>query len=155
MSTYYRTLVKDFNGELLHEQVLGILPEARILWAGFRLNDHQFSLYGPNAGTKVISSQSQPDGSTVEITAEPGEMKWRFPHDLTPDQEASFDSILNAHDSTQKSIGQQRKQNEIDAAVAFKRNFDNWGSLSSAQRDNNLRQLTRFMARLLDDSTDV
>ena len=155
MSTYTRTLVKDFNGELLHEQVLGIVPEARILWAGFNIRDRRFSLYGPNAGTKVIASHSQPDGTTVDTTAEPGEMKWTFPHDLTPDQEVSFDAILTAHDATGRSAGQQQEQRERDAGLAFKNNFDNWDSLTSTQKDNNAKQLTRFMARVLDGTIDA
>lgn len=150
MSTYLRTHLKDFNGELLHEQVLGILPEARILWAGFNLNDNELSLYVPNSGTKVIASQSQPDGSVVETTAEPGEMKWRFPNDLTPDQEVSFDAILDNHDATQKSRGQRRTRENKTAALMFKNNANNWDLLTSAQKENNARQLTRFMARVLD-----
>ncbi len=155
MSTYIRTHVKDFNRDLLHEQIRGILPEANILWAGFNLRDRRFSLYGPNAGTKVVSSHSQPDGSTVEVTAEPGEMKWRFPHDLTPDQEVSFDAILAAHDATEKSSGQLQEEREKTAAAAFKSNAENWDSLTSEQKDNNARQLTRFMARVLDGTIEA
>ena len=155
MTVYIKTHVKNFNGELLAEQVKPGLPQARLLWAGFQLTNNRRSLYVPNAGTKVISSSTQPDGSTVEITAEPGEMKWSFAGDLTAPQEAALDAILVAHDSNDKSAGQIRSQQNNDASRAFRDIFNDWDSLNPQQKDANAKNLTRFMARLLDSSTDV
>jgi len=91
----------------------------------------------------------------VETTAEPGEMKWSFAGDLTAPQEAALDAILVAHDSNEKSAGQLRQQQDSDASRAFRDNFNDWGSLNPQQKDANAKQLTRFMARLLDSTTDV
>jgi len=155
MATYIKTHVKDFNGDLLAQQIKGILPEANLLWAGFRLNDHQLSLYGPNAGTEVIATQSQPDGSTLETTAEPGEMMWRFPHSLTPDQEASFDAILIAHDATQLSTSQTNKKADTDAVPILVQTYQDWATLTNTQKDNRTRELFRLMARVIDATTDL
>lgn len=155
MSTYIKTHVKNFNGDLLSEQVSDGLPEARLLWAGFTMTSNRRTLYEPNAGTKVIASNTQPDGSVVETTAEPGEMKWSFAGDLTAPQEAMLDSILTAHDATQKSSAQIWEQEKGNAANAFRDNFNDWGSLNPQQKDANAKQLTRFMSRLLNRSTDI
>jgi hypothetical protein len=141
---------KNINPDRLHDELIAasIEPEG-MLWAGFdRINNR---LMEPFAETRVIATATgQPD-----TTADPGELHFRYPVALTAPQDAALDQLLLDHDHLQLSTAQQNKDLDEQAIPALISNFQNWGSLTPAQKDNNHRQLTRLVGRLLDSSQDV
>lgn len=138
--------VKDFNPDRLHEELIvaGIEPTG-MRWSGF---DHINSrLMEPFTATRVISTATgQPD-----VTADPGEFLFRY----SSDPGSSLDTVLTAHLATNLSTNQQNEDSDLAAIAPLINNFQNWGSLSATQKDNNHRQLTRLVARLLDSKQDV
>ena len=70
-------------------------------------------------------------------------------------EDADLDAVLTLHDATQNSTGQDQKQEDQDAIAPLVSNYQNWGTLTVAQKDNNHRQLTRLVARLLDSTQQL
>ena len=146
MADIVKFYAKDFNPDRLHDELIvaGIEPTG-MRWSGF---DHiNTRLMEPFTETRVIStSTGQPD-----VTADPGELLFRYPSDPG----SSLDTVLTAHLATNLSKDQQNEDSDISAIAPLVNNFQNWGSLSNAQKDNNQRQLTRLVARLLDSKQDI
>lgn len=147
---------KDMNFERLREEmsVAGLPTDFGALLAGFTNINNR--LYEPFASTQVISTATDPAGGPdITDSAEPGELRFDYVPDLTGPQQATLDGVLAAHDATNLSTGQQNDDTDIVAIPALVSNFQNWGSLNAAAKDNNHRQLTRLVARLLDSSRDI
>ena len=142
--------IKNINLELLREELVAVsVPVQGLLMAGFhRLNAR---VYEPNAATQVIARASgRPD-----VTAEPGELKFKNDPALTLDEEVALDAVLSAHDATNLSAGQRNDDTDSAAIPALVNAFRNWDTRTPAQKDNILRQLTRLVARLLDSSQNM
>jgi hypothetical protein len=133
-----KNVVKDFNKELLHEEMdaAGLLGGS-LLWAGFDRIDRR--IYTP---------------STVHgFTA--GDLHFEYEPPLTAPQETALDNILAAHDHTQLSKFQAHKQTDEQDRQDFIQTFNDWPGLTVAQQLNRTRRLFRVVARLLDSSTDI
>lgn len=156
MATLVKFMNKDLNFERLREEMsVAILPVSfGSLIAGFTQVNKR--LYEPFLSTQVISSSTDPGGG-LDITdsADPGELRFNFDPDLTAAQETTLDGVLTAHDATNLSTNQQNKDTDIAAIAPLVSNYQNWGSLTPAQKDNNQRQLTRLVARILDSAQDL
>ena len=142
---------KNINPGRLHDELeqstIG-LPNG-IKWAGFTSPNAR--VYEPFTETRVIAtSTGQPD-----VTADPGELHFRYDPELTGVQEDVLEQLLLDHDHTQLSRQQQNEDSDAAAIAPLINNYQNWGSLNAAAKDNNHRQLTRLVARLLDKSQDV
>lgn len=111
-----KTAVKNFNGDLLSEQVAALLTVAvfsgQVKWAGFhRLTDR---VYEPNAGVQEIGRHSA-NGQTTIDTAQPGELRFTCSRDLTSQEDTDLDAILTAHNSANLTAEQTRQdQDEAD-----------------------------------------
>ncbi len=138
MTDYVKIVNKNFNQELLQEElIIASLAGGGGYWAGFDKISQR--IYAP----------STVHGHTL------GELRFTFDPGLTVAQEETLDAILAAHDSTQLTAAQTNKDSDLSAIAPLKSNYQNWGTLDSAQKDNNHRQLTRLVARLLDSSQDL
>jgi hypothetical protein len=138
-----RTVAKDFNRDLLTEQLIAsALPFVSAFLAGFdRLN--QF-VGTPSAAPKLISKDGV--AGTSEF-AQPGEIRFEFTTALTTAEGTALDNLLTAHVSTNKTAEQTRgnqDQSDLDALVA---NFPNWDSFTGAQRNSFLKLLSRVVIR--------
>ena len=156
MGTLVKFMNKDMNHERLREEleVAGVPPQAGLLVAGFtRINSR---LYEPFLTTQIISTATDPAGGPdITNSAQPGELRFDYTPDLTEPQETTLDGVLTVHDATNLSTGQQNDDTDIAAIAPLVDNYNNWGSLTLAQKDNNHRQLTRLVARLLDANQDL
>jgi hypothetical protein len=150
MATTIKFMNKNLNLNRLQEelQVAGV-PITGMLVAGF--NRVGLSQYEPFTETQVIGQATgQPDD-----TADPGELRFKSDAILSSTDELNLDVILSVHDNTLKSSSQANKDTDIAAIAPLVNNFQNWGTLSNAEKDNNHRQLTRLVARLLDSTQDI
>ena len=154
MADVTKIAVKNLNLPLLMEELAAAgLGQPGLLLAGFvRFNAQH---YQPLGSRSVIGSRTAPDGSTIEDEADPGELRFRFPADLTGPQDTALVAVLAAHVAAERSTGQTNEKADQDAIAPLVNNFQNWGALSAAEKDNNHRQLTRLVARLLDSSQNV
>ena len=133
-----KNFVKDFNQELLHEEMsaAGLLGGG-LLWAGFeRLNSRIYTPSGVHGHT-------------------PGDMEFTYEPPLTAPQETTLDGILAAHDSTGLSTGQTNKDQDVIDAAQFVDTFQTWDTLTNAQQLNRTKHLFRVVARLIDSTTDI
>jgi len=138
MAVLIKNVVKDFNRELLHEEMdAASLIGASLLWAGFtRLNKR---VYTPSAA----------HGFTA------GDLHFTYEPPLTAPQEATLDGILAAHDHTGTSTFQAHKDTDEQDRQDFVQTFNDWPTLTVAQQLNRTRRLFRVVARLLDSTTDL
>jgi len=138
MARLIKNVVKNFNQERLHEEMLAQnLVGGGLLWAGFeRLN-------------RRVYSPSNVHGHT------PGDLHFKYEPELTPGQEATLDGILAAHDATQRSTFQRHKDTDEQDRQDFIDTFNDWPTLTVAQQLNRTRRLFRVVARLIDATTDL
>ena len=138
MDSIIKIASKDFNGELLHQELLaGGLSENHLTWLGFA------SLGG-----------SQYTPSDVH-GFEPGSMAFRYEPELTPARERSLDTILDAHDATLQSRGQINKDVDMAALPDFVAASSNFSTLSRIEQNALIERLFRQVVRLTDRSTDI
>ncbi|MCK5652550.1 MAG: hypothetical protein KAJ42_14275 [Gemmatimonadetes bacterium] len=140
---------KNLNLSLLLDQIRAAgLTQEGLLVAGFEHVGSQ--RYRPFTVRTVIGKSGD-----VEDFADPGELRFRFPDPLTGAEDTALDGVLTAHDATQSSSDQQNKQADQDAIAPLVANYRDWATLTDAQKDNNARQVTRLVARLLDSTQDL
>ena len=132
--------IKNFNPELLREQLDNFLPGkvSSLLWAGFDLINHR---YQPIVSTKVIATTII-SGVLTNITAEPGEVQFTVPEDFTISEEATLDTILTNHNSTQVTQEQQRQIQDLNELQQIRDLYD-LPSLTA----NQLTTLVKLLAR--------
>lgn len=153
MAELVKFVVKDLNMSLLREELEAIgISEFGLLMAGF--NSRPEERYEPFASRQVIARRDTPTG-VVEESADPGELRFRFDPVLSAAEETALDSVLVVHDATGFSSAQINRKADRDAVAPLVANFKNWGALNSPAKDNNHKQLTRLVARLLDRSEDI
>lgn len=140
---------KNLNLSLLFDQLRAAgLTQQGLLVAGFEHVGNQ--RYRPFAVRTVIGRSGD-----VEDFADPGELRFRFADPLSGAEDAALDGVLAAHDATQTSSDQDNKRADQDAIDPLVANYRDWATLSAAQKDNNARQVTRLVARLLDSTQDL
>ena len=140
---------KNLNLPLLFDQLQAAgLTQQGLLVAGFEHVGNQ--RYRPLTVRTVIGRSGD-----VEDFADPGELRFRFADVLSSAEDTALDGVLAAHDATQNSSDQDNKQDDADAVAPLVANYRDWGTLTAAQKDNNARQLTRLVARLLDSTQDL
>ena len=106
-----RTLQKNFNRDLLREELSGLQLETLQL-AGFKRKGRFEGQ--PSTAPRRVSRVRQPDGTYIEDFAQPGELRFIF----TVAPGAALDLILAAHDATQRTTEQTRiDQDETDLDV--------------------------------------
>ncbi|KKM85933.1 hypothetical protein LCGC14_1283980 [marine sediment metagenome] len=155
MHTLVKIVNKDLNLQLLLEEIDAAgLNRSGILLAGFVSRDDRTQLYTPNATRKVIGSRTVKDG-VAETFADPGELVFSFDQALTPTEDTTLDAVLAAHDATKRTTLQLARTADDDAVPILVNNFQNWSTLTPLQKDNNHRQLTRLIARILDRGIDI
>lgn len=138
MAALIKNVVKDFNKELLQEEMAAAgLLGGSLLWAGFERSSRR--IYTP----------SDAHGHT------PGDLHFTYEPPLSAPQETALDNILAAHDHTQLSTLQAHKETDEQDRQDFIQTFNDWPGLTVAQQLNRTRRLFRVVARLLDSTTDI
>ncbi len=143
MATLIKSAVKDFNPDRLKDEleVASILPEG-VLWAGFeRINNR---LLQP--AEQISKATGQPD-----VVYPPGELHFDYP----TDPGAALDTILAAHDATLLSRSQTNADRDIIAGDAHENAFNEWDTLTPAQKGNANKQAQRSLARLFNSNKDL
>ncbi len=145
MASEVRTVQKDFNRDLLREElVASVLPFESYQLAGFvRKGNSQF-VGEPAPGPRIISEDKV--AGTVD-TADPGEIRFEFTTALTGPQGAILDALLNSHDATQHTAGQDRQQQDVLDYAALELNHPNINTMTDAQLRNYISTLARVVIR--------
>ena len=138
-----RTVLKDFNRDLLIEQLTGpALPFESLHLAGFvRLGRFRGT---PAPGPRVISSNGV--AGTQDI-AQPGEIRFVFTTALTGAEGSALDAMLAAHVSTNRTAAQDRFQQDEDDFDQLESLFPDYDSLNNGQRFAFLKLLARVVIR--------
>lgn len=145
MASEVRTVLKDFNRDLIREELdASALPFESIHLAGFvRKGNSQF-VGEPAPGPRTISEDKV--AGTVDI-AQPGEIRLEFTTALTVPQGAVLDGLLNAHDATQHTAGQDRSRQDVLDYAALELNHPNIGTMTDAQLRSYISTLARVVIR--------
>jgi hypothetical protein len=145
MAAEVRTVLKDFNRDLIRDQIdASALPFESMDLAGFvRKGNSQF-VGEPAPGPKVISQDKV--AGTQDI-AQPGEIRFEFTTALTGPQGAILDALLNAHDATQHTAGQDRNRQDVLDFAALELNHPNIGTMTNAQLRTYISTLARVVIR--------
>ena len=113
MAVVVKTFEKVFNSAKLQEELQAALvgPQG-ITWAGFdRLDDRR---YQPAPGPRVISRVTI-NGVVTEDIAQPGELRFVYENELTPEEDGVLDGVLGAHDAALLTLLQQEEdQDAVD-----------------------------------------
>ena len=129
MASDIRTILKNFNRDLLIEQLTAsALPFILVNLYGFeRINRF---VGAPATEPRLIVK----DGvAGTEDFAQPGEIRFEFVTSLTAAEGIILDNLLIAHDATQRTVEQQRMNqddSDLDSLVA---NFPNFDSFNQQQ----------------------
>jgi hypothetical protein len=155
MSDHTLIATTNINLELLREEIAAAgLVSAGILMAGFHLL-RPSGLYGLNPARKEIGRRTDPADPTQDIItfADPGEIKFKFDATLTAPQEATLAATLAAHDPLLFTQAQQQQIDHKASAATLKNIYQQWNSLTPAQKDAGTREAIRRLARLIDKGT--
>ncbi len=138
MAELSKIKLKDFNGDLLHQELVAAgLSENHLTWTGFE---------------SIRGSQYTP--SDVH-GFKPGELVFHYDPELTSAQESALDTILDAHDATLLSKGQINKDVDMAAIPDFVAASRNFSTFSRTEQNALLERLFRQVVRLTDRSTDI
>ncbi len=143
MASEVRTVLKDFNRDLLREElVASVLPFESYQLAGF-VKKNPF-VGEPAPGPRVISRDNVADITDI---AQPGEIRFEFTTALTVPQGAILDALLNAHDATQHTAGQDRNRQDVLDYAALELNWPNIDTMTNAQLRTYISTLARVVIR--------
>ena len=144
MADEVRTVLKDFNRDLLNEELVAAssLPFESVFLAGFvRLGDFRGT---PSPGPRTIFEDKV---NNIIDTAQPGEIRFVFTTALTGPQGTALDLLLVTHDPLQHTAEQDRinqDQTDLDQLEAL---FPGWDSFNNSQRNDFLKLLSRVVIR--------
>lgn len=138
-----RTVLKDFNRDLLNEQLLAsIVPFESLFLAGFvKLNRFVGT---PAPGPKVIVDDKV--ANTQDI-AQPGELRFVVTSALSVVQATALDAVLSSHVDTDRTAEQDRiAQDEADW-ITLRTQHPNIASMDATQVRSYLSLLARVVIR--------
>lgn len=138
-----RTVLKDFNRDLLVEQLLSsIVPFESLHLAGFvRLNQYVGT---PAPGPRVISH----DGVTGDTdTADPGELRFVVTSALSGLEATALDAVLSSHVSTGHTADQDRNNQDDADWTALETQWPNIAALDATQLRSYISTLARVAIR--------
>jgi len=144
MADEVRTVLKDFNRELLTEELVAAsaLPFESVSLAGFvRLGDFRGT---PAPGPRTISEDKV---NNIIDTAQPGELRFVFTTALTGPQGTALDLLLVAHDSLTHTAEQDRLNQDQSDLDTLEATFPSWDSFNNTQRNSFLKVLSRVVIR--------
>ena len=149
MAEVIKIAVKNLNLPLLFEEIVAVgLTQRGLLVAGFTNTSRD--QYTPLATrTEIARSGGVPD------FADPGELRFQFGRALTGAEDTALVGVLTAHDATVRTSDQDNKQADEDSVDPFVANYRNWATLTATEKDDNARELTRAVARLLDSTQNL
>jgi hypothetical protein len=145
MASEVRTVLKDFNRELIRDQIdASVLPFESMDLAGFvRKGNSQF-VGEPAPGPKVIRHDKVADTQDI---AQPGEIRFEFTTALTVAQGAILDALLNAHDATEHTASQDRSRQDVNDYVTLELQHPNIDAMTNAQFRQYVSTLARAVIR--------
>jgi len=145
MADDIRTVVKDFNRDLLREElVASVLPFESLHLAGFEPRGRPRIVFEPTPGPKLISEDKV---NNIQDFADPGEIRFVFTTALTVPQAAALDVLLAAHDHTQRTTDQGRRTRDEIELSELEAAFPNWDTFTGPERNDFLEKLSRSYLR--------
>lgn len=140
-----KTVLKNFNRDLLIEEITAALPLVSLQLSGFeRISEF---IGAPATEPKLVLRRRNPDGTYFEDFAQPGELRFDFSPDLTPAEDTILDGILSDHDSTGLTAEQTRRNQDTSDLDSLELNYPNYDAFNNTQRNNFLKTLARVVIR--------
>ncbi len=145
MANDIRTVLKDFNRDLLTEElVASALPFQTVFLAGFRRNGSDPNIVTPTPEPKLISHDRVND---IKDFADPGEIRFTFSIALTVAEGVILDDLLTAHDPAGTTSNQDRiSQDAIDLDRLIT-DLPNVTSMPLPEFQAHVERLTRVVVR--------
>lgn len=145
MANDIRTVLKDFNRDLLTEElVASALPFESVFLAGFQRKGNSPFVGEPTPGPKLISNDKV---NNIQDFADPGEIRFVFTTALTAPEATGLDTLLTNHDATQTTAEQDRSiQDETDLTI-LEAAWPNWATFTPTEKDEFLRRFARSYLR--------
>jgi len=138
-----RTVVKDFNRDLLVEELLAsIVPFQSLDMAGFHRRGNFVA--EPNAGPVVVFHDKV---NNITDTAQPGEIRFVVTSVLSGLEAAALDAALSSHLHTNRTADQARLEQDQTDLDTLETNYPNWDSFTAANKDAFLKTLSRVVIR--------
>jgi hypothetical protein len=143
MADEVRTVLKDFNRDLLTEELAGsALPFESAFLAGFvRLGNYRGT---PAPGPRTIFEDKV---NNILDEAQPGELRFVFTTALTGPQGTALTALLATHDSLVHTAEQDRLSQDQSDLDTLEATFPSWDSFNAAQRNSFLKVLSRVVIR--------
>jgi len=139
----------DVNLSLLKEEIAAAgLPQMGLGIRGMTSvrNEIFADLFVRFPSTQVIVTKTgEPD-----VTAEPGEINFKTQVALTTAEEITLAAVLTAHDATQRTVEQVRAKEHRESSVTLKNIYQQWDTLTPAQKDSGTKEAIRRLARVID-----
>ncbi len=143
MADETRTVLKDFNRDLLIEELLAsIVPFETLDMAGF-VRQGQF-IATPAPGPRVIAEDRV--ANTQDI-AQPGEIRFVVTSVLSGVEAAALDAALSSHVSTVRTAEQSREEQDNTDLNTLEIQFPNFDSFDNTQFRNYTKLLARVVIR--------
>ena len=148
--------VKDFNPDKLREELEaagGGFVQSTV-WAGFdSVSDR---LYTPMQARRAVGSSSVNGVQTIDY-ADPGELRFVTPRDITPAEDDGLETILVAHNAatlSQAQIEADADEDVFDALIAEKKpiyvgHLNNWDTYTNTQRTAATKEMFEIVADVM------
>jgi hypothetical protein len=145
MADDIRTVLKDFNKDLLNEElVASALPFESVFLAGFQRQGSDPIIVTPTAAPRLISHDRVND---IKDFADPGEIRFTFSTALTVAEGVILDDLLTAHDPAGTTSEQDRiNQDAIDIDRLIT-DLPNVTTMSNPDFQSHVERLTRVVVR--------
>lgn len=136
-----RTVVKDFNRDLLIEELqASIVPFESLYMAGFHRRGNFIA--EPNAAPVVVFHDKV---ANVIDTADPGEIRFVVTSALSGLEAAALDAALSSHIETVRTAEQSRTEQDEADWTTLRAQHPNIGSMDATQ----VRQYLSLLARVV------
>lgn len=143
MADETRTVLKDFNRDLLIEELLAsIVPFETLDMAGF-VRQGQF-IATPAPGPRVIAEDKV--ANTQDI-AQPGELRFVVTSVLSGVEAVALDAALSSHVSTVRTAEQTRLEQDDADLNTLEIQFPNFDTFDNTQFRNYTKLLARVVIR--------
>jgi len=146
MAILIRTFLRDFNNELLVEELTGLLIVSfNMQLAGFEQQNR--IIWTPIAARKLVSRKEVRGVVINETFADPGEVWIKTETELSAGVITTIDSLLTSHDVDGRTSRQTRRDQDDLDVTTLETALQNWDSLTSTQRNAALKLSVRLGLR--------
>lgn len=145
MADDIRTVLKDFNRDLLTEElVASALPFETVFLAGFKRQGSDANIVTPTPAPKLISDDRV---NGIQDFADPGEIRFTFSTALTVAEGVILDDLLAAHDPAGTTSDQDRENQDAIDLDRLITDLPNVTTMSNPEFQQHVERLTRVVVR--------